>query len=277
VATREIFIPESCEAALALLNEHGPDLFILGGGTVGMALINEGVVSPSLVMSLYRAKLNDVRTANGHLEIGATTTLTRVMQLTELPLLATAARHIGGWAIRNMATLAGNLFAPPPAGDAAVALLALDAEAIVSRRGSVRKIPLARFFTGRGQTALRPDELVTRINVPRPAGRAAFLKLGRRSMNTPAVVTVAVRVLSDGRGICTDARIALGAAGDHPLRATEAEAALQGNKLDRMSIADAAELAVRAAHPFSDALASEWYRRKMVGVHVRRALQMIGG
>ena len=94
-------------------------------------------------------------------------------------------------------------------------------------------------------------------------------------MNTPAVVTAAVRVVRDGQGICVDARIALGAAGEYPLRATQAEAVLQGRKLDTPSITDAAAMAMQAAHPSSDALASEWYRRKMVGVCVRRALEAI--
>ena len=273
----QIFIPESSEAALDLLSTHGPDLFILGGGTVGMALLNEGVIAPALVMSLSRAHLNEVRATPSHLEIGATTTLTHVTHLTEVPLAAAAARHVGGWAIRNMATLGGNLFVPPPAGDVAVALLALDAEVITAGKARVRRIPLAQFFKGRAETALGPDELVTRIDVPRPTGTTAFLKLGRRLLNTPAVVTVAVRVVQDSHGTCTDARIALGAAGDHPVRATQAEAALQGRPVNTASIADAAALAMQAVDPFSDALASAWYRRKMVGVYVRRALEAMGG
>ena len=275
MATEAIFIPESPEAALDLLSEHGRDLLVIGGGTAAMVLINEGTISPRLVMSLHRARLNEVRAVDEHLEIGATASLARVAQLSALPLLAEAARHIGGWAIRNMATLAGNLFVPPPAGDAAVALLALDAEVMAARKSGTRKLPLTKFFKGRAQTALGPDELVTRIDVPRPSGAAVFLKLGRRRMNTPAVVTAAVRLVQDGQGICVDARIALGAAGEHPLRATQAEAVLQGRKLDTSSIADAAALATQAANPSSDALASEWYRRKMVGVCVRRALEAI--
>jgi len=277
VATQEIFIPESSETALDLLSQHGSDVFIMGGGTVGMALIGEGAVSPPLIMSLSRAKLNGVRRTDGRLEIGATTSLSRVAQLIDPPLLATAARHVGGWAIRNMATLAGNLFVPPPAGDAAVALLALDAEVVAASKGSTRVIPLAQFFKGRAQTALAPHELVVRIDVPRSAGTSAFLKFGRRLMNTPAVVTVAARVVRDDRGMCTDARIALGAAGDHPLRVMQAEAALRGRTLDSTSIEDAAAEAVRTVRPHGDALASEWFRRRMVGVYVRRALHLIGG
>ena len=276
MATKNIFSPVSLEAALDLIDKYGSDLLVIAGGTLAMHLINEGLISPSAALTLHRARLNEVRAVNGHVEIGATTTLTRVAQMSDLPLLAEAARHIGGWAIRNLATLAGNLFVPPPAGDAAVALLALDAEVITAKKGSVRKIPLERFFTGLMETALAPGELVTRINVPRPRGKTAFLKFGRRQANTPAVVTVAAQVMRDAAGICTEARIALGATGDYPLRAKQAEAALVGRALDARTIA-AAAAAMQAAQPFGDAIASEWYRRKMVGVYVRRALEMIGG
>ncbi len=277
MATKNIFSPDSLEAALDLLDKYGADLLVIAGGTMAMHLINEGLISPPVALTLHRAQLNEVRAVNGHVEIGATTTLTRVAQMSDLPLLAEAARHIGGWAIRNMATLAGNLFVPPPAGDAAVALLALDAEVITAKKGSVRKIPLERFFTGLMETALAPGEIVTRINVPRPRGKTAFLKFGRRQANTPAVVTVAAQVMRDAAGICTEARIALGAAGDYPLRAKQAEAALVGRALDAQTIADAAAAAMQEVQPFGDAIASEWYRRKMVGVYVRRTLEMIGG
>lgn len=277
MATKSIFSPDSLEAALDLIDQYGSDLLVIAGGTMAMHLINEGLISPPVALTLHRAQLNEVRAVNGHVEIGATTTLTRVAQMSDLPLLAEAARHVGGWAIRNMATLAGNLFVPPPAGDAAVALLALDAEVITAKKGSVRKIPLERFFTGLMETALAPGELVTRINVSRPRGKTAFLKFGRRQANTPAVVTVAAQVMRDAAGICTEARIALGAAGDYPLRAKQAEAALVGRALDAQTIAAAAAAAMQEVQPFGDAIASEWYRRKMVGVYVRRTLEVIGG
>ena len=277
MATENIFSPDSLEAALDLVDKYGSDLFVIAGGTMAMHLINEGLISPKVAMTLHRAKLNEVRAVNGHLEIGATTALTRVTQMSEAPLLAEAARHIGGWAIRNMATLAGNLFAPPPAGDAAVALLALDAEVIAARKGSTRQIPLDQFFTGLMETALAPGELIRQINVPGPRGKTAFLKFGRRQANAPAVVTVAAQVMRDDAGVCTEARIALGAAGDYPLRARQAEAVLRGRALDAQAIADAADAAMKEARPFSDAIASDWYRRKMVGVFVRRALEMMGG
>jgi CO/xanthine dehydrogenase FAD-binding subunit len=86
------------------------------------------------------------------------------------------------------------------------------------------------------------------------------------------VTTVAVRIVREG-GTVTDARIALGAAGPHPLRAIAAEAVITGSPLDPATIARAADAAAAECDPFTDAVASEWYRRRMVGVVVRRALE----
>src|SRR5581483_7035243 len=154
----KFFAPDSLDGVLDILNEYGSDALILAGGTMVMPLVNEALTSPRVVLSLQRAGLNTVH-ANGQIEIGATTTLTRVSQMTDLPLLAAASREIGGWAIRNMATLAGNLFVPPPAGDAAVALLALDAQIVAASKQGERTIPLNQFYSGLMQTALKPNEL----------------------------------------------------------------------------------------------------------------------
>ncbi|HZQ05926.1 MAG TPA: FAD binding domain-containing protein, partial [Anaerolineae bacterium] len=270
----KFFAPDSLDGVLDILNEYGSDALILAGGTMVMPLVNEALTSPRVVLSLQRAGLNTVH-ANGQIEIGATTTLTRVSQMTDLPLLAAASREIGGWAIRNMATLAGNLFVPPPAGDAAVALLALDAQIVAASKQGERTIPLNQFYSGLMQTALKPNELVTRIVVAKPRGKTAFIKYARREANAPAIVTMAARIVTDPEGVITEARLALGAVNDFPMRAKTAEAALMGRGLNAESIADAAKAAINEAQPFSDALASAWYRKKMVGVYLRRALEQL--
>jgi CO/xanthine dehydrogenase FAD-binding subunit len=274
MAIEKFIMPESLGGALDALNEYGSNALVLAGGTMVMPLVNEAQTSPRVVVSLQRAGLNNV-SVNGKIEIGATTTLTRVLQIKELPLLQAAVREIGSWAIRNSATLAGNLFVPPPAGDAAVALLALDAQVVAQSKGGERSIPLDQFFTGLMQTALKPNELVTRIVVPKSRGKTNFMKFARREANAPAIVSVAARLVTDPEGIITDARIALGAANDFPMRAKNAEAMLVGSGLNANIIADVAQVAMNEAQPFSDALASEWYRKKMVGVYVKRALTAI--
>lgn len=267
----KFFAPETIDGALDVLDEYGSDALILAGGTMVMPLVNEALTSPRVILSLQRAGLNTM-SANGQIEIGATTTLTRVSQMNKLSLLANATRGIGSWAIRNMATLGGNVFAPPPSGDAAVALLALDAQLVIQNKNGERKLALDSFYSGLLQTNMKPSELVTRIVIPITRGKTAWLKYARREANAPAIVSVAARIVTDPEGVITEARIALGGANDFPVRAKKGEAELIGRGLSAESIADAANAAMNESKPFSDALASEWYRKKMVAVYVRRVL-----
>jgi CO/xanthine dehydrogenase FAD-binding subunit len=275
VTTTDFFIPRSLDEAISLLREHGADLVVIGGGTIVMGLVNDGLLFPARAMSLARAGIAGVREDDGAIEIGAATTIARLAQLESLPLLAQAAAMFGGPAIRNMATIGGNLFAAPPAGDIAVPLLALDAEVQLAGPSGRRALPLDQFFTGLGQTARAADELVVALRVPRPEGRGTYLRYGRRQANTPAVVAVAARVATGADGMVSLARVALGAAGPHPLRARQAEAALLGRPLDPSSIAAAAAAAQAECDPPTDALGTDWYRRRMVGVYVRRALESL--
>jgi CO/xanthine dehydrogenase FAD-binding subunit len=274
MATTDFFIPCSLDEAVGLLREHGDELVVMGGGTIVMSLVHDGRLFPRLAMSLRRAGLDAIQRADGALTIGAATTLSNIAALDSPAILAQAAAAVGGPAVRSMATIGGNLFAPPPAGDVATALLALDAEVELAGAHGSRRIPLDQFFTGPGQTMRAPGELVAALHLPSTDGRTAYVRCGRRQANTPAVVAVAVRIALDG-DVVRAARIALCAAGPHPLRARAAEAALVGHTLDAASIGAAAEAAMAASDPPTDALASAWYRRNMVGVFVRRALESV--
>jgi CO/xanthine dehydrogenase FAD-binding subunit len=275
VTTTDLFIPRSADEALSLLHEHGPELTVMGGGTIVMGLVNDGHLFPRKAMSLRRAGMDDVRAKNGHIQIGAAATMARLSRLDELPILAQAAGMLGGLAVRTLATVGGNMFAPPPYADMGVPLLALDALVELAGPQGRRALSLDQFFTGPGQTACAAAELLTSFSVPRPTGQSAYLKLGRRQANTPSVIAVAVRVVIGTDGAVSEARVALGAAGPHPTRARDAEAALVGRPLDAASIADAAATAMAACDPPTDALASGWYRKKMVGVFVKRALESL--
>lgn len=268
------FQPASVPEALALLTEHGPELLVIAGGTVAMPLINEGISLPARVMGLRRLGIDRVELVGDRLMIGATATLTALAAQPHLPLLAEAARHTASWQVRNVGTVGGNLFTPPPGGDVATALLALDTQVEAIGPSGVRVLPLGGFWTGFMTTALAPDELAVRLAVPVTADRQAFLKFGRKAANTPAVVTVAARVAMEG-DVVADARVALGAVGPHPLRSAGAEAALLGRPLTHAAIAEAVAAAMEDAEPFSDSVASAWYRRRMVGVMVERALAQL--
>lgn len=267
-------LPASVSEAVGLLAAHGPDLLVMAGGTVAMPLINEGISLPQRVMGLRRTGLDRIERVTDELHIGATTTLTRLAGQDDVPLLRTAASRTASWSIRNMGTVGGNLFTPPPGGDVATALLALDARVVVTGPAGHRTLPLAELWTGFMTTCLAADELVTSIVVPLERGRTAFVKFGRKAANTPSIVTVAVHATMEGETV-TEARIALGAAGPHPIRMSRAEAAITGTRLDEAAMDAAATAAAEDSEPITDAIASDWYRRRMVGVFVRRALAEI--
>jgi carbon-monoxide dehydrogenase medium subunit len=274
VTVREYLIPRSLPEAIGWLERHGPELLVMAGGTVAMPLINEGISLPERVMSLRSAGLDGIEPRGDVLAIGATTTLTQLLGQDNVPLLSEAARNTASWSIRNMGTVGGNLFTPPPGGDVAVALLALDARVRLAGTRGERVLSLADFYTGFMTNALAADELLVEIDVPTAVRETAFVKFGRKHANTPAVVTVAVALQRrDGR--ISAARIALGAAGPHPIRVASAEAAIVGSALESTVIEQAADAAARECRPFTDAIATEWYRRRMVGVFVRRALEKV--
>lgn len=264
--------PDSLAEALDLLARHGSDLLVIAGGTVAMPLINDGLSLPTHVMGLRAAGLDAIERVGDELHIGATATITALLQQPHVPLLSDAARQTAAWAIRNMATVGGNLFTPPPGGDIATALLALDASVVAASIRGTRSLPLRDFYTGFMTNSLAPDELVTKIVVPLAPGRTRFVKFGRRQANTPAVVTVAIHATFDS-GIVSACRIALGAAGLHPQRNSAAETLVVGHSLDDQVISAAAEAAAQTCEPVTDAIASEWYRRRMVGLFVARALR----
>lgn len=267
------FTPESQAEALSLKAEHGRDLWLMAGGTIFMHLINDGYIFPEQVMGLRRAGMDKVQ-VNGTAVIGAAATMTQMTQLTAYPLLQQAAHSVAGWAVRNMGTVGGNLFARAPYGDFGVALLALNASLKIETSTGARTISLAEFYNNGRQLAA--EELVTEIHVPQQSGQTYFHKHSIRQANAPTIVAVAVNLMvTDAR--VSSATIALGGADQTPVRAQSAESVLAGAALTSETIAAAAEAAAEASNPITDAVASEWYRRKMVAVQLKRALSTLAG
>jgi CO/xanthine dehydrogenase FAD-binding subunit len=180
VSVEEYFLPQSIDETISILDDPDQDLLVLAGGTLAMPLINEGISTPQKVVGLKNAGLNYLNRDNDELVIGATTTLTQLESQDEIPILKDAARAVGGWAICNMATVGGNLFAPPPGGDFAVALLALDSEVVIFSSEGERNVSLNDFFTGFMTNVLLPDEIIKEFRIPLPVGKTGYLKFGRR-------------------------------------------------------------------------------------------------
>ena len=274
MSVEEYFLPQSIDETISILDDPDQDLLVLAGGTLAMPLINEGISTPQKVVGLKNAGLNYLNRDNDELVIGATTTLTQLESQDEIPILKDAARAVGGWAICNMATVGGNLFAPPPGGDFAVALLALDSEVVIFSSEGERNVSLNDFFTGFMTNVLLPDEIIKEFRIPLPVGKTGYLKFGRRGANTPSIVTVAVNIKILDNTV-EEARIALGAVGPHPFRALKTEEFLLGKPMTDENIQTAGELAVGESEPFTDPVASEWYRAKMIPIILKRCIEGI--
>jgi aerobic carbon-monoxide dehydrogenase medium subunit len=175
--------------------------------------------------------------------------------------------------IRSMGTLGGNLCYGESASDPPPALLALGGSVRLRGPGGERAVPFEEFFVGFYETAIRPDEVLTEIEVRRqpPGARWRYLKWTPRAReDKPLVGLAALLELEDG--VCRRASMAVGGVADRPVRLERASAALSGRGLDDASIADAAEAAAGEVEPIDDLQASAAYRRDMLRVWMRRTL-----
>ncbi|MER9306360.1 FAD binding domain-containing protein [Mesorhizobium sp. M0293] len=237
----------------------------LGGGTLVVRAANEGDVSVSGLVRSTEPSLSTIAVAGGKVRIGASVTMAAIARHPDLGDLAKAARAVGGPAVRNMATVGGNLFAPAPYGDFAVVLLALDA--IVGADDG--ETPIETFLANReGSSAI-----ITSVSFTLPkADSFRFLKVSRIKPKGVSVLSIAsVLELAPG-GTVSSARIALGCMADRPMRAKAAEKALIGRSLTRDGIAPALAVAVEGTSPITDPIASAWYRNEVLPVHLGRLL-----
>jgi xanthine dehydrogenase small subunit len=212
-----------------------------------------------------------MQVSGAQIELGAGVTMAMILASKELAFLHPVARCIGGPAVRTMATVGGNLFAETPYGDFTVALLALDAQVMVqSGFGGARPMPLEDFLAVRGRDRLG---LVTAVSFSKPAMTDAFRfrKISRVKPKGISVMSMAAHLpVSSGR--LSNARVAYGAMAPVPIRAKGVERALEGKVLDQSSIAAARQSASEGIQPATDAIASEWYRREVLPVHLGRLL-----
>lgn len=241
---------------------------LIAGGTVVMPTLNYGTDDFTTLVSLRGAGLAGISVEAGRATIGAATTLSTLEDEPELDFLHPALDAIASPTIRNMATVAGNLFVKQPYGDLAVCLIALGATVSISGPGGIRIEPVETTVV----TGVKPGEIVTQISFSLPAkGSFKFTKAARKAFNSASIVVVA-SVVSVTDRVVTDCRIALGGVARTPIRATSAEKALAGQPFDRIHVERAANAALNDIDPADDAYASAWYRRRVTPVHIRRAL-----
>lgn len=272
------FRPTTLAEALDIRASH--DVTILAGGTdvypVRTAKRAWGDPAHKDVLDISAVPgLKGITEETGSWRLGALTTWTGLARADLPPLFdgyARAAREVGGVQVQNLGTLAGNIVTASPAGDGIPNLLALDAQVELASRGGTRTLPFSAFATGYRQTALKHDEIVTAILVPKLDGaRSTFLKLGARKYLVISIAMVSAVVATDAAGRITTARIAVGACSAVAQRLGALEAELIGVPLEEASsVVTAAHLGDLA--PIDDIRATAAYRLAAAEGLVRDAL-----
>jgi xanthine dehydrogenase small subunit len=263
------------EAAAAMASDRGARFF--SGGTLLMRAINEGDTRVATLVRATDPAYRQIRNEGAHIVIGAGARMIDILASRDLAFLHPVARVVGGPAVRAMATVGGNLFAPSPYGDFTAALLALDATVMVQGAyGGGQQTALEQFLAGRDRAG--SSGLVIAVSVPRPASADAFRfrKVARVRPKGVSVLSIAAHLPVTG-GRIAGARVAYGAMAPTPIRARAVERALEGRSLDAPGIAPALAAAAEGTSPATDALASTWYRREVLPVHLRRLLLGEGG
>jgi carbon-monoxide dehydrogenase medium subunit len=257
---------DSVEGALGALAEHGDEAKLLAGGHSLLPLMKLRLAAPSVLVDIGRlSDLSYVRDAGDHVAIGG---LTRHRDLetsdllaAEAPILRHAAGQVGDPQVRHRGTIGGSIAHGDPASDLPAVLLALGATVVAQGPNGTREIPIDDFFTGFLETALEPTELLTEIRVPKVAGAGwSFQKFNRRAQDWAIVGVALVRNGSTGVGLVN--------MGSRPLRAAGVESALGGGA----GAEDAAAVADEGTDPPVDLNASAEFRRHLVKVLVRRAI-----
>jgi carbon-monoxide dehydrogenase medium subunit len=278
----EFLKPGSFAEASALLSHHGEDARLIAGGVSVALMLRQRLIAPPVLVSLGRIPGgSSLRLEPDGLHIGPLTSL-RDLERSEIvrsfcPALAHAFHVVGNVRVRTQATLGGNLCAADYAADPPAMLTALESRVKVLGPDGEREIPLEEFFLGFYTTALHPDEVLTEIVIPTiPAsGRASYQKFTSLSAEGRPCVAVAAVADFEPDEKCRQLSIAVGAAVETPQRVAAAEALARGQVLTDDLLAAVAEEYARSLDQLSDSRGSAWYRREMIRVFVRRALEEI--
>jgi aerobic carbon-monoxide dehydrogenase medium subunit len=274
--------PKNIKEAVSLLNKYDSQARVIAGGTDLMVKMKNKVLKPDYVIELeHISRLDYLKfTRKIGLLIGA---LTKISSLEYSPLvkenytiLANAAGLLGSMAVRNLATLGGNICNAAPSAETAPALICLGAQARMVGPEGERIVPVEAFFTGPGKTVLGKGEILIEIQVPPPipGAKSIYFKHSPRGAMDLAVVGIAVVASFTGE-VITDIKIALGAVAPTPIRALKAEEVVKGKPLTEAMIKECAITAAAETCCISDVRASAGYRQEMVRVFTRRALETI--
>jgi carbon-monoxide dehydrogenase medium subunit len=271
--------PTTLKKALSLMEKYGDDARVIAGGTSLIIMMRQRLLMPKVVISLGRIPKFDRITYNNKdgLRIGAGARH-RDIELSPVvrkhyPLLHETFRKVAQPRIRNMGTVGGNLAGGDPLTDPGASLIALDAEVTLTSSKSQRRLRLDEFFIDYYQTALEPGELLTEIHMPPPERPGwSHIKFTPRSVEDFATVGVAI-TLKANNGTCEDVRIGLNSVASTIVHAKKAEEVLRGKTITDATLQEMGEVAATECDPTDDNRGSAEYKREMVKVLVRRAVQ----
>jgi carbon-monoxide dehydrogenase medium subunit len=269
--------PDSVAAAVRLVDSD-PGAKVLAGGTDLLIQFRAGVQRPTAFVDVKRIpELVEIAVDDGAVRIGAATAAAVICEHPEVrrlfPGLVEAVHLIGSTQIQGRSTVGGNLCNASPAADTTCALIVNRAQCVIAGPRGERTIAAEHFCTGPGKTVLERGELLVAFRIPRPSPGTgdAYLRLIPRSEMDIAVVGAAVSITLGPDGICTAARVVIGAVAPTALLVPEAANALIGSRVDEAALAQAAHAASAAARPIDDKRGTVAYRRTVAGVLTRRA------
>ncbi len=270
--------PKTLEAAVALLAGANGTAKVLAGGTDLLIQMRGGRVDPALVVDVkYIPEMTTIAAENGGFRFGAAVS---AMALSEhaafakaWPGLTEAAMLIGSYQIKGRATVGGNLCNASPAADSVPALIAAGATASIVGPGGRREVKVEDIATGPGKTSLAKGEIVASFLMPaRPAHASdAYMRFIPRTEMDIAVVGAGINLTLDAKGVCTQARVCIGAVAERALLVPEAAAALVGTSVDEAALNRMGAACSAAARPIDDKRGTKAYRIKVTGVMARRA------
>ena len=269
--------PTSLNQAIQVLQGR-TDAKILAGGTDLLVQMRLGMREPALVVDIkHIPEMMEVSLSDEGLRLGAAVPGAVVTDNSEVkqlyPGFVEGLGLIGSSQIQGRCSVGGNLCNASPAADSVPSLIVNQARCNITGPGGNRAVAVEKFTTGPASNCLANDEILVSIDLPRPAPRSsdAYLRFIPRTEMDIAVAGAAVALTLDEAGVCTAARVAIGAVAPIALLVPAAAEALVGSTLDEDSLIRAAAAASDAASPITDKRGTAEYRRTDVGVLVRRA------
>ena len=270
--------PQTVKDAVKCLAGAKGNARVLAGGTDLLVQMRTGRINPSLIVDLkHIPELRSVKRDNGGFRVGAAVSGAELGAnaafKSSWPGVLEALELIGSTQIQGRASLGGNLCNASPAADSVPALIAAGASCTVAGPKGTRTLKVENVATGPGKNALKKGEFIVSLSLPKRAKRSgdAYLRLIPRTEMDIAVVGASVNLTLDAKGVCTAARVALGAVAPTALLVPAAAKALIGTKVDDAALEAMAAACRAVCKPIEDMRGTIEYRTQVAGVLARRA------